>query len=429
MFNRQSLRYKINLAITLTLVAVTLVFGTALTVYEVQRRTTAIQQIEQSLHDLTSQYCEQLGNEIFSAHTLALQASMQDIMQRKNILAITAYNDAGELLVSSDSPEQGDLPALEMAALHSAPTSTLQTWRGEAVLTFTSPIVAYGESVGFWRIHYSLATMERQTLEIIFIFAALILTLALLIGLLLNSILVRFVLRPVRMLRNAILHIQGTDGELHQESGKAVKTQRLERMIEAFDELPVDLVGSHATGDEIGSLAYSFQEMLFALKNAYVGVHTDALTGLHNRRRLDEALQDEIERAQRYMSTFSIILLDIDNFKNVNDTCGHLVGDKVLKKVAEVLKRALRKTDMVGRWGGEEFLILLPQQHRGLAVMLAEKLRAAIAAIEFPKVGTVTSSFGVAELNPEDSLAHLVERADAAMYRAKQQGRNRVEAG
>lgn len=170
----QSLRYKINLAITLTLVSVTLVFGAVLTVYEIQRRTAAIQQIEQSLNDLTTQYNEVLGNEIFSAHILALQASMKDIMQRKSILAITAFNEFGERLVSSSESEQGDLQEQVVAALLSAPVSMLQEWEGQSVLTFTSPIVAYGENVGFWRIQYSLATMERQTLEIIIIFVALI---------------------------------------------------------------------------------------------------------------------------------------------------------------------------------------------------------------------------------------------------------------
>jgi diguanylate cyclase (GGDEF)-like protein len=428
MFSRQSLRYKINLTITLTLVSVTLVFGAALTVYEIQRRTTAIQQIEQSLNDLTTQYSEVLGNEIFSGHILAIQASMKDIMQRKSILSITAYNEFGEMLVSSSESEQDDLQEQVIAALHSAPALALQEWEGQSVLTFTSQIVAYGENVGFWRILYSLVTIDTQTLELIIIFVTLIFSLAVLIGLLLNSILVRFVLRPVYMLRNAMQHIQGIDGEMHWETG-AVKHHRLEGMIEAFDELPQDLVRSHATGDEIGSLAYSFQQMLYALKNAYVGMHTDALTGLNNRRKLDEALKNEIDRAERYKNTFSIILLDIDNFKKINDTYGHLVGDDVLKRLTQVLKSGLRQTDIAGRWGGDEFLILLPLQDRGFAVMFAERLHAAIAATQIPEVGTVTSCFGVAELVSGDSVEGLINRADAALYRAKVKGRNRVEAG
>ncbi|MGB3226296.1 MAG: GGDEF domain-containing protein [Desulforhopalus sp.] len=429
MFSRQSLRYKINLTITLSLVSVTLVFGAALTVYEIQRRTAAIQQIEQSLKDLTTQYNEVLGNEIFAAHILAIQASMKDIMQRKSILSITAYNEFGEMLVSSSELEQDDLQDHVIAALHSAPALALQEWEGQSVLTFTSQIVAYGENVGFWRVIYSLATMDTQTLELIIIFVTLIFSLAVLIGLLLNSILVRFVLRPVYMLRNAMQHIQDTDGEMHRETEKAVKHHRLQGMIEAFDELPQDLVRSHSTGDEIGSLAYSFQQMLYALKSAYVGMHTDALTGLNNRRKLDEALKNEIDRAQRYKNTFSIILLDIDNFKEVNDTYGHLVGDDVLKRLTHVLESGLRQTDIAGRWGGDEFLILLPLQDRGVAVMFAERLHAAIAAIQVPEVGKVTSCFGVAELVPGDSVEGLINRADAALYRAKGLGRNRVEAG
>jgi len=428
MISRQSLRYKIHLAITLTLLAVAIIFGVALTVYEVQRRAAIVQQFEQSLRDLTAQYSEQLGNEIFAAHILAIEASIRDIMQRKDILAIAAYDESGMLLASSSETAAGDIQENELASLNSGPTSVRQEWDGRSVLTFTSAIVAYGEEVGFWRIHYSLVTMERQTLELVLLFVGLFLTLAIVIGLLLNSILVRSVLNPVRMLRDAMHRIQGTDARMGRESEKQVKSLRLEMMIEAFDELPAKLVRSHAAGDEIGSLAYSFQQMLHALKNAYIGGYTDPLTGLPNRRKLDEALQEEIDRVQRYGGTFSVILLDIDKFKRVNDTFGHLVGDEVLKTLSDILKNGLRKTDIAGRWGGEEFLILLPQQPRKSAVQLAEKLRKAIAASYFPVVGSITSSFGVAELSADELAAGLVEKADVTLYRAKELGRNRVEA-
>jgi len=429
MLYRQSIRYKINLTVALTLLAVTLVFGIVLTVYETQRRNVAIQQIKLSLNDLTSQYREQLGNEIFAALIMAIQATMADIMKRKSVLAITTYDEFGDMLVSTDNSLQKNLSEKQVAVLSSAPTSILQKWNGQSVLTFTSPIMAYGEKVGFWQIHYSLATMERQTLEIIFIFVTLILSLSTLIGLLLNSIFVRFILNPVNMLRNTMQHIQGSDREIDQETGKAVRHQRLDKMVQAFDELSDDLVLSHATDNEISSLAYSFQQMLFALKTAYVGIRTDALTGLNNRMKLDEVLENEVNRAQRYQSTFSIIMLDIDYFKKVNDTYGHLVGDEVLKKVADLLKRTFRKTDVPGRWGGEEFLILLPQQDRIRACMIAERLRAAIEASEFPDVGTITSSFGVTEHASEDTVENLIKRADDALYRAKELGRNRVEEG
>ncbi len=429
MLNRQSIRYKINLTVALTLLAVTIVFGMVLTIYEVQRRNVAVLQIKLSLNDLTSQYSKQLGNEIFANQIMAIQATMADIMKRDSMLAITTYDELGYMLVSTDTAEKKNLSGKQVAVLSSAKASTLQKWNGQSVLSFISPIRAYGEQVGFWQIQYSLATMERQTQEIILIFAALILSVSILIGLLLNSILVRFVLNPVYLLRNTMRHIQESDRGTDQEPGRAIRDQRLDKMVQAFDELPDDLVLSHATDNEISSLAYSFQQMLFALKNAYKGIRTDALTGLNNRMRLDEALENEVSRAQRYQSTFSIIMLDIDYFKKVNDTYGHLAGDEVLKKLSDLLKRKLRKTDVAGRWGGEEFLLLLPQQGRRHACMIAEKLRETIEANEFTNVGTITASFGVTEYASKDIVNNLIKRADDALYRAKDLGRNRVEEG
>jgi diguanylate cyclase (GGDEF)-like protein len=429
LLNRQSLRYRINLSVALTLLAVTVVFGTALTVYEIQRRHAAIQQIELTLNDLTAQYREELGNEIFAAQIIAVQATLTDIMKRKNVLSISTYDESGALLASTDEAAPGRLSSGLMVRLPASPDSAPQRWNGQSVLTFTSPIVAYGEPVGYWRINYSLATMEHQTLEIVFIFAALILSLAALFGLFLNSILKRFVLNPVYMLRNVMQHIRTTDNAIDPKTGRAIGYQRLDRMIQAFDDLSDDLILSPATDDEIGSLAYSFRQMLFALKNAYSGIRTDALTGLHNRMKLDEALEDETNRARRYHSGFAIIMLDIDNFKKVNDTYGHLAGDEVLKRVADLIKESLRKTDTPGRWGGEEFLVLLPQQDGSSARIVAEKLRVAIEAADFPDFGVITASFGVTDLTPDDTVATLVKRADEALYRAKELGKNRVEEG
>ena len=427
MRNRQSLRYKIYFSVTLTLLAVAVVFGAALTIYETQRRQLAIQQIELSLSDLTRQYDEQLGNEIFAAQIIAVQATLADVMKRKNVLAITAYDESGAALAAVNITASDNLPPELVARLSSGPDSVLRKWKSQTVLTFTSPIVAFGEQVGYWQINYSLATLERQTLEIIALFITLILSAALFIGLFLNSILVRFVLKPVCRLRNAMQHIQGSDNEVDPKTGQTIQHQTLDKMIKAFDDFCDDAILAPGAKDEIASLANSFRQMLFALKTAYTGIRTDKLTGLHNRMKLDEALEGETNRAKRYGRRFSIIMLDIDNFKRVNDTYGHLMGDAVLQKVAELLKANLRRTDTVGRWGGEEFLILLPRQNELTAGLVAEKLRATIEASPFKDVGTITSSFGVTESTAEDTTETLVRRADEALYRAKRSGRNCVE--
>lgn len=154
---------------------------------------------------------------------------------------------------------------------------------------------------------------------------------------------------------------------------------------------------------------------------------TDALTGLSNRLRLDEVLLAELYRAARYDSVFSVILLDVDNFKAINDRHGHPVGDSVLVGIAHILHAGVRSSDVAGRWGGEEFLLILPECDNYSAQRMAEKLRREIAEREFPPAGPQTCSFGVATYSAGETFMSLVARADVALYRAKQAGRNRVE--
>ncbi|CAH2032521.1 sensor domain-containing diguanylate cyclase [Trichlorobacter ammonificans] len=153
----------------------------------------------------------------------------------------------------------------------------------------------------------------------------------------------------------------------------------------------------------------------------------DALTGLHNRRAANERLHDEFVRMQRSGTSYGLLLMDIDHFKRVNDTFGHEVGDLVLRHVAALLAGSLRQSDFVARFGGEEFLALLPDTDRQGALVLAEKLRAGVADSVAPGAGRVTISIGVAEAGRQDgSEEEAVRRADQALYRAKERGRNRV---
>lgn len=154
---------------------------------------------------------------------------------------------------------------------------------------------------------------------------------------------------------------------------------------------------------------------------------TDQLTQLGNRLRLNAFLSERMALAARYKQVFSVIILDIDHFKQVNDTFGHGVGDDVLVSIANVLSRGTRSPDLVGRWGGEEFLVVLPQTDLEQAKIVAEKLRLAIAAENMSVVGHKTASFGVASHKFEESLDELLERADQALYEAKKKGRNLVQ--
>lgn len=153
---------------------------------------------------------------------------------------------------------------------------------------------------------------------------------------------------------------------------------------------------------------------------------TDGLLGIYNRRFTTQRLQSEVYRARRYGSKFSVILMDIDHFKSYNDNFGHDAGDLVLKTVVTNVQNRLRQSDILGRWGGEEFLILAPETPRENAAILAEKIRSQIETIEIPNLGRITASFGVASYEQDDTDETIVKRADSLLYRAKQEGRNRV---
>lgn len=166
-------------------------------------------------------------------------------------------------------------------------------------------------------------------------------------------------------------------------------------------------------------------------KKLELTARTDPLTGLLNRRALYEFIDHEVKRTKRSKKGFSIILADIDNFKHINDTYGHACGDRVLRKISRILKSTLRQTDKVGRWGGEEFLILLPETSLEGAVRVAEKLRMSIASENFRCSGKLTlrltMTFGVAEFTPQTpSLRECLKNADEALYRGKSSGKNIV---
>jgi diguanylate cyclase (GGDEF)-like protein len=156
---------------------------------------------------------------------------------------------------------------------------------------------------------------------------------------------------------------------------------------------------------------------------------TDPLTGLSNRLKFNQALPTEISRSMRYETPLSVVLYDVDNFKVVNDTHGHQLGDKVLVQLSRFVPSLLRNTDLLARWGGEEFVILTPGSDGEMAYQAAEKLRSAIEQVKFDEIGTVTCSFGVAQYVYGDTAETLISRADDALYRAKLNGRNRVELG
>lgn len=198
---------------------------------------------------------------------------------------------------------------------------------------------------------------------------------------------------------------------------------RIERSDYNFDEVV-------NRDDEFGQLERSFLIMAERIKNTMESLHDamkiDHLTNIPNRKALEEQLEHQQYQFERYQTNCSLIIMDIDHFKHINDQHGHLVGDEVLKGIANILKQKVRFSDFVGRWGGEEFLIICPNTSLSEGKLVAEIFRSQISEYEFPAVGTITSSFGVSDLATTQRIQECIQAADECLYQAKQQGRNRV---
>jgi diguanylate cyclase (GGDEF)-like protein len=164
-------------------------------------------------------------------------------------------------------------------------------------------------------------------------------------------------------------------------------------------------------------------EKIYTEKKAYF----DGLTGVYNRNKFNELFDLELKKVKQHHHKTSLVIVDIDHFKKINDIHGHLVGDEVLILIAQTMKKSIRDTDIFARWGGEEFAILLPYTDISIAKNRVEELRSLIQNTPHKSVGNVTASFGVTELTDEDCIKSAFKRCDEALYLAKENGRNRVE--
>ncbi len=189
-----------------------------------------------------------------------------------------------------------------------------------------------------------------------------------------------------------------------------------------------ELIARVASGERILKLE---EELTQAHHQMEILAMQDGLTGMFNRRAIEEYASAELDHARRKECPLSVILLDIDHFKSINDQYGHSIGDHTLRQLAEILTRNLRQYDRIGRWGGEEFIVILPDTKISEAIIVAERMRVATAetkmSLENGEYYAVQISLGVAcASGPYPPLAKLVDAADQAMYQAKQAGRNRV---
>ncbi len=176
-----------------------------------------------------------------------------------------------------------------------------------------------------------------------------------------------------------------------------------------------------------GGIIFCFNRLRISHERIITLMYTDSLTGVANRRIFLESLGGAISFAQRHQTPLSIIMADLDDFKSINDTFGHNEGDQVLQAFAILLMEDSRQEDLIARWGGEEFIMMLPGISAKEAAIFAERLRHRLEEITFPDPDTrLTASFGVSEFQPGDTSTSFIERADQALYEAKRLGKNQV---
>ena len=249
----------------------------------------------------------------------------------------------------------------------------------------------------------------------IFIISLSILIITILLGWMLSISLSSEIVIPLNNLKNRIKNI--INGSTSEETDYTYPFNEIGEIAEYIDNLTSKAL--YQKNIELVKLNKEL-EKLSAI---------DPLTNLFNRRIMDEKLSKEWERAVRYKSKFALIIFDIDHFKKINDTYGHQTGDKVLREISRLSEQVLRKADVIARWGGEEFLILLPETDKKGTEILAEKLRKKVEQYHFTDCNNITISMGVAVFHGEEkTVDELLNEADKNLYIAKQSGRNRVVA-
>lgn len=175
--------------------------------------------------------------------------------------------------------------------------------------------------------------------------------------------------------------------------------------------------------EEVAARTLELQAALSEMEK--ISIH-DKLTGLYNRHKLDDELLRQLKMAKRYSSCFGLILLDTDNFKALNDSLGHFVADKLLISFSAVLKQAIRSTDLLGRWGGDEFMVVVPQTSQKSILTVAESIKQSLQNYQFDYDVSMTSSIGVTLFRENDDVESMIQRVDKALYNSKNQGKNKI---
>jgi diguanylate cyclase (GGDEF)-like protein len=256
----------------------------------------------------------------------------------------------------------------------------------------------------------------NQTSRIIFITGAGFI----LLGIILAWLLGRRVVNPIYRLAAGARQI----GEGKLETRVQIDSRdEMAELATSLNEMAAKLSSTMASHDE---LSREVAQRKIAENKLAKMATTDELTGAHNRRYFGERLKEEMERSRRYDEPLALLMFDADHFKKINDRLGHDIGDMVLQKLVNIAQSKLRSQDALVRWGGEEFMIILPHTDMHAAAQLAERLRSEVASHDFAIPQHVTISLGLAQFHTDDTCDTFIKRADKTLYRAKEAGRNQL---
>jgi len=344
---------------------------------------------------------------VLSSLDTVLRSYITSVTAAKNTTALMLLQKDGTLLVSTESPATIGKKRTQAAALYKEPLRHKEyiNITGNKVIGILTPLEHTNYAVVLERnydeLFADLVSLRNLTLSLVLLLLAITGFVAWLIT--------RGILRPLETLKNSAEVVAAGNMEI---------------------KLPVT---SH---DELGIATMAFNQMIEQLKHNREELElltiTDSLTGLKNRKKIIETIDDHIERYRRFGLPFSLLMIDVDFFKKINDKYGHLAGDTVLARLGKLFNELIRSIDMAARYGGEEFLILLEGAETSEAVLTAERIRNVIESIETDYNGQkirFTISLGVAQISsPEQNVDDLVGLADEAMYKAKKTGRNRTVA-
>jgi len=394
--------------------------------------------LDQALHDRGCATARQLGMAaefpLFAGNTEVLERLVAAAQQGDSqIRAVAVVEPSGELRAATGG----------FSAWIPSFTNAEQVIDGPSVMVVTpihrsalpvddlfsdaasAPLGKKTELLGYAVVELSRDALDRQQKEMLGRILA-ITAGGLLMAVLLSTLIATSVTRPIAHISHVVTRIKA--GELGART-VPVESGVMESLATGINDMAVRIAFTQE--DLRQQVATATAELRQQKEAAELAARIDTLTGVANRRAFTEVAESEVQRALRYGTPLSLVLVDLDHFKSVNDRYGHHTGDAVLASFARTLTEAVREVDIVGRWGGEEFVVLLPGTGSAEAMQVAERMRSSTADSRLYVQGRqilYTASFGVAEFNPSElSFFGFLGRADAALYCAKDRGRNRVE--